>query len=124
MKILYQTAILFGLCWFCQLAEAALPFAFPASVIGMLLLFILLSCRMVKVEHLREMSDFLLSNMAFFFIPAGVSMMNYLTILKSTILKLLLICFLTTVLTFGVTALTVRGTLRLLHGKKEGALHD
>ena len=124
MKILYQTCILFALCWGGLLVENVLPIAFPASVIGMILLFLLLACRMVKVEHIRELSDFLLSNMAFFFIPAGVSMMNYFDILRSSILKLLLICFLTMVLTFLVTACTVRGMRRILQRKREGAAHD
>lgn len=42
----------------------------------MILLFILLCVHILKVDHIREKSDFLLENMAFFFIPAGVSIIN------------------------------------------------
>ena len=41
MKIIYQIGIIFALCWVSEIIEAFLPFAFPASVIGMILLFIL-----------------------------------------------------------------------------------
>ena len=68
---------------------------------------------MLKVEHVREKSDFLLSNMAFFFVPAGVSIMNYFDVMRGTVCKLLLICLITTVLTFGATALSIRAVLRL-----------
>lgn len=120
MKIIYQIGIIFALCWVSEIIEAFLPFAFPASVIGMILLFILLAFRVLKVEHIREKSDFLLSNMAFFFIPAGVSIINYFEVLKGNVGKLLLICFLTTILTFTATAWTVRGVLRLQNrGKKK-----
>lgn len=86
----------------------------------MILLFILLAFRVLKVEHIREKSDFLLSNMAFFFIPAGVSIINYFDVLKGNVGKLLLICFLTTILTFATTAWTIRGVLRLQNrGKKK-----
>ena len=120
MKILYQIGIIFALCWVSEIIEAFLPFAFPASVIGMILLFILLAFRVLKVEHIREKSDFLLSNMAFFFIPAGVSIINYFDVLKGNVGKLLLICFLTTILTFAATAWTIRGVLRLQNrGKKK-----
>ena len=120
MKIIYQIGIIFALCWVSEIIEAFLPFAFPASVIGMILLFILLAFRVLKVEHIREKSDFLLSNMAFFFIPAGVSIINYFDVLKGNVGKLLLICFLTTILTFATTAWTIRGVLRLQNrGKKK-----
>ena len=103
-----------------EIIEGLLPFSFPASVIGMILLFILLAFRVLKVEHIREKSDFLLSNMAFFFIPAGVSIINYFDVLKGNVGKLLLICFLTTILTFATTAWTIRGVLRLQNrGKKK-----
>ena len=120
MKIIYQIGIIFALCWVSEIIEAFLPFAFPASVIGMILLFILLAFRVLKVEHIREKSDFLLSNMAFFFIPAGVSIINYFDVLKGNVGKLLLICFLPTILTFATTAWTILGVLRLQNrGKKK-----
>ena len=73
MKIVTQVGIIFSICWISQIIEKLLPFSFPASVIGMILLFILLCVHILKVDHIREKSDFLLENMAFFFIPAGVS---------------------------------------------------
>ena len=39
--------------------------------------------RILKIEHVQEKADFLLSNMAFFFVPAGVSIINYFDELKS-----------------------------------------
>ena len=120
MKIIRQIGIIFTVCWLSLVIEKLLPFTFPASVIGMILLFILLAFRVLKVEHIREKSDFLLSNMAFFFIPAGVSIINYFDVLKGNVGKLLLICFLTTILTFATTAWTIRGVLRLQNrGKKK-----
>ncbi|MDO4315191.1 MAG: CidA/LrgA family protein, partial [Oscillospiraceae bacterium] len=77
MKILLQIGIVFGLYWISQCVEAVLPFPFPASVISLLLLLLLLILRVVKVEHIREKADFLLSNLGFFFVPVAVSIMNY-----------------------------------------------
>ena len=54
MKIIYQIGIIFALCWVSEIVEALLPFSFPASVIGMILLFVLLALRVLKVEHIRE----------------------------------------------------------------------
>lgn len=115
MKIICQIAILFTICWVSQIVEAVLPFPFPASVIGMVLLLLLLLVRALRVDHIREKSDFLLSTMAFFFIPAGVSIINYFDILASNLLPLLLICLASTVITFAVTAYAVRLTRYLMH---------
>ena len=114
MKIMYQIAIIFSVCWISQVIEALLPFAFPASVIGMVLLFLLLCTGALRMEHIREKSDFLLSNMAFFFVPAGVSIINYADVLRSSAVQLVFICLVTTVLTFGATAWSIRLTLHLM----------
>ena len=120
MKIIKQIGIIFAVCWLSQVVEQALPFAFPASVIGMVLLFACLVTGLLRIEHIQEKADFLLENMAFFFIPAGVSIINYFDVLKGNVGKLLLICFLTTILTFATTAWTIRGVLRLQNrGKKK-----
>lgn len=119
MKIICQISIIFTICWISQIVEAILPFPFPASVIGMVLLLILLLVRALKVDHIREKSDFLLSNMAFFFIPAGVSIINYFDILASNLIPLLVICLVSTLLTFAVTAWAVRLTRYLMDRRKK-----
>ena len=117
MKIIKQIGIIFSICWLAQVVEYFLPFDFPATVIGMILLFICLLTGILKIEHIQEKSDFLLSNMAFFFIPAGVSMINYLDILKNNALQLVLICIITTIVTFFVTAYSVHFTMKLMNRK-------
>lgn len=114
LKIITQVGIIFGVCWAAQIVEQALPFAFPASVIGMILMFLLLAFRVLKVDHIREKSDFLLGNMAFFFIPAGVSIINYFDVLKNWVFQLIFICIVTTVITFAVTAYSMRFVMYLM----------
>lgn len=120
MKIIKQFGIIFSLCWIATVIERLLPIAFPASVIAMLLLLICLMTGVLKIDHIREKSDFFLANMAFFFIPAGVNVINYLDILKANWLPLLLICVITTVITFAATAYSIRLTIWLL-GRRKGA---
>lgn len=118
MKLLCQIAVIFAICWVSVGIEALLPFSFPASVIGMLLLFLLLSCRVIKIHHIREKSDFLLNNMAFFFIPAGVSVINYFDVLASNLVPLLVICAVSTLLTFAATAYSIKLTIYLMNRRK------
>lgn len=119
MKIIKQIGIVMGLCWISLVMEKLLPFSFPASVIGMILLLICLFTGILKLEHIREKSDFLLSNMAFFFIPAGVSMINYLDILIENLVPILVISVVSTFVTFIAAALSIRLTLKLMNGRKQ-----
>ena len=57
MNILRQVGILAALCWLCHIVEDGLPFGFPASVIGMLALFILLAAGILKRAQIGEISD-------------------------------------------------------------------
>ena len=120
MKLLMQIALVFGLYWISQGIEAILPFAFPASVISMVLLLILLLLRIVKPEHIKEKSDFLLGNLSFFFLPATVSIMNYVDVIWQNLIPFITICVVSTVVTFAAAAWAVRLANRLLE-RKEGA---
>lgn len=79
----------------------------------MVLLFLGFSVRIIRMEDLRESSDFMLKNMAFFFIPASVGIVEYFPLVRDTWLPLLLICIIATFVTFAATAYTVRLVLWL-----------
>ena len=120
MKILLQIGVVFGVYWASQCVEAMLPFPFPASVISLLVLLVLLVVGVVKVDHVREKSDFLLGNLGFFFVPASVGIINYASLIWENAAAFLTICVASTVLTYGATVWAVRLTCRLLE-KRGGA---
>ena len=104
MKLLKQLAFLFILCLVGELISSVLPFAFPAGIISMIILLILLLCKAVKSEQISDVSDFLLSNMAFFFIPAAVNILENVHLIADKILPFFIICLVSTVVTFAVSA--------------------
>ena len=118
MKILVQIGIIFGLCWVSQMIEAILPFPFPASVISLLLLLALLLLRVLKVEQIQDKADFMLGNLGFFFVPAASSIMKYFDVIRDNVVAFVVICLVSTVVTFAATVWAVRLTCRLM--KKEG----
>lgn len=122
MNLLLQIGIVFGISLVSMGIEAVLPFSFPASVIGMILTFLLLVLKILKLEHIKNFSDFLLGNMAFLFVPAGVNIINYLSVLMDNILPLVVICVVSTILTFGATAYSIKLTMHLM--KKRGGRHE
>lgn len=113
MKMMFQIGILFLVCLAGHAISVLLPFPVPGTVIGMILLFLLLLFKLVKADHMKPLSEFLLKNMAFFFVPAGVNILANLDLVKDKVFALAAVVVLTTILTFGATALTVQGVIRL-----------
>ena len=112
MPVIGQICVIVGVCLAAEGISGVLPFSFPASVIGMLLLLGLLGTRLVKPEQLKETSGFFLDNMAMFFIPACVSVLKYTDVLFANFWAIVLICLLTTPLVFFVTGHVVQLTMK------------
>lgn len=115
MKIIKQICIILGICWISLAIEHFLPFSFSASIIGMLIVLIMLLTGFLKTSQIQEISDFLLSNMAFLFVPAGVSIINYFDILRENAWQILLICMVSTVVVFGTTSIAMRLTMKAMN---------
>ena len=54
MKVLKQLAIICGLCLLGEWIAGLLPFAFPGSVMAMLLTLVLLLLRWIKEKDIKE----------------------------------------------------------------------
>lgn len=120
VKIIAQCGVLFLICLCGIFLSRLCPFPMPSSVIAMLLLFVLLFVRAIRPEFLKETADFLLGNMAFFFIPSGVGILAYVDALRGNVWALLTICVVAAFLTFTATAFTVAGVARLQHRSRKG----
>ncbi len=72
-----QVILLWVISWLGnQIAQlSGLPI--PGSVVGMILLFGLLCCGIIKLQHIQVAADFLLKHLTFCFIPIAVGLMNW-----------------------------------------------
>ena len=122
MHILTELSLIFALCLAGEGIAALLPVAFPASVISMVLLMVLLLTGVVKDRHIQTASHFLVANMAFFFLPSFVGLLEHIELLKSQLVPLLLIIMLTTPVVYLVTGWTVR-LLMLRHRNRKEDRH-
>lgn len=60
----------------------------PGNVLGMVLLTLALSCRLVRVEDVKPAADALLKHLALLFVPPGVGLLLYFDLLKQSWLAL------------------------------------
>lgn len=52
-----------------------IPLPIPGSIYGLLLMFVLLLTKVIKVENVKDVGEFLIEIMPLMFIPAGVGLM-------------------------------------------------
>ena len=113
-----QCTIIFGCLAVGELIVWLTGISIPSSIIGMLLLTALLQMKVVKLEWVKGMSDFLISNLGFFFVPPGIALMLYFDIIKAELLPIVLATVISTMLVMITTGWTDQ-YLRKLNKKKE-----
>lgn len=80
----------------------------PSSIIGMLLLTASLKAGLVKPHQVERLSDFLVHNLGFFFVPAGVGLMNCLGLLADQWVPITIAAVGSTIVIIAVTGWTHR----------------
>lgn len=108
MKLFREALIILGIYLLGELLSVSLHLPIPGNIFGMIILFILLCAKVVKVDNILNVTNFLLDHLSFFFIPAGVGLMASIGIIKSAWWQLLVVCILTTVIIIGVTGIIVQ----------------
>ncbi len=75
----------------------------PGSIVGMILLLVLLKLKILRVEQIAELSDFLLAHINFFFIPVGVGIMVSYKYLEGHYLSGIALILITTIIVMAVS---------------------
>lgn len=98
-----QCAILFGCLALGELIVFLTGIKLPSSIIGMLLLTLFLKLGWIKLHWVQGMSDFLVANLGFFFIPPGVALMLYFDIIEAQFWPIVVSTLISTILVLAVT---------------------
>lgn len=101
-----QCFIIFGCLALGELIVWLTDIPIPSSIIGMLLLAALLQAKVIREEWIKGMSDFLISNMGFFFVPPGVALMLYLDVIKAEFVPIAVATVVSTILVLVATGWT------------------
>lgn len=98
----------------------------PGSLIGMIILFLCLKFNIVKYSCIENLGEFFVNNMGFFFVPSAVAIMNEFGILAPIWWKLLIIIFVSFLITFICVGLSVKLTVKLQdkYNAKRGKIDD
>lgn len=123
MKFLKQFLIILALSFVGEALKYFLPLPIPASIYGMVLLFILLLTGVVKLDDVQDVGKFLIEVMPVMFIPAGVGLMASWGVLKPMLIPVVIIIVISLILVMGISGRITQRVIRHSQ-KKEGKEHE
>lgn len=116
MKYIRQFTIIMMISFAGEVMHSLLPLPIPASIYGLVLLFLLLCAGIIKLRHVKETAVFLIEIMPVMFIPAAVGLLESYGALKAMLIPFLVISVVSTVTTMVASGWVTQ----LVIGKKEG----
>ena len=121
MKLVMQFGVIMGVSFIGEIIRVLLPFKCPASIYGLIVMFILLKTKIIKLENVKETSHFLVEIMPIMFVPICVELMVTGKALANVFVPVVAISIITTVLVMAVTGRVSQFIIRHDNKKREGA---
>ncbi|OAT31075.1 antiholin-like protein [Buttiauxella brennerae ATCC 51605] len=111
-----RSFVLIYICLYAGIAIASLlPITIPGSIIGMLILFVLLSLQILPAKWVKPSCHLLIRYMALLFVPIGVGVMQYVDVIKQQFGPVVVSCFISTLVVLVVVSLSSQ----LVHGERK-----
>lgn len=112
---LKQSTIIFGFSLLGEALNRLLPLPIPAAVYGLVLLFVALCLKIVKVAQINKVSDFLLTILPILFVSPAVNLLESWGIVAPHVVTIALLVLSSTVLVFAVAG----GISQFICGKEK-----
>lgn len=119
MELLKQFGIITALSLLGELLNHLIPLPVPASVWGMVFMFLLLCFKIIKLEQVEKAADFLLSIMTVMFVPVGAGLVQNYTAIKNEIIAIFVILIISTLVCFFITGHVAQFIIDLQQKKRE-----
>lgn len=112
IMILLQVCILTIMMWIGNEVSLLFHIPIPGSITGMILLFLLLKLRVIKLHWVEVGGTFLLNEMLLFFIPPVVGVMQYTKLMRTDGLQFLVVIIISTILVMTTTGIVAEQMAR------------
>ena len=116
MKYLKQFLIILTISFIGEILNRFVPLPVPASIYGIVIMFLCLLLKIIKLEQVKDAADFLIAIMPVMFIPAAVGLIDSFEILRPSLLAYITITVITTIVVMAaagtVTQLIIRNAAK------------
>ena len=108
MKLYVQLMIIFMISLVGEGISNVFHLPVPGSIIGLVLLFLALQFKLLRLRHISMVGNFLLANMTILFLPPAVGIMDKFQVIAPYLLPIILIVLGAIVLNVCVIAVVVQ----------------
>lgn len=124
-NIYVQMGIFAAILFVSQLISDLYPksFVVPTPLIGMVLLYILLACHIVKLHQVEKFGTFMIGLIAFLFVPSGIQLAAHLDIMRREGIQDVCVIIISTIILLVVIAY-VGALVMSIHHKITGNKKD
>lgn len=122
MKYIKQFLIIVIISFVGEVIRHFLPVPIPASIYGLVLLFLCLQSGIIRVEAVKDVAGFLIEIMPLLIVPAGVGMMESWGLLQPFLIPVLVIIAVSTILVMAVSGWVTQLIIHLQQKKPTAPL--
>ena len=120
MKFLHQMLLILLFSFLGELLHSLIPVPIPASIYGMVLLFLALSLKIIKPEQVKDAGNFLVTFLPVLFVAPIVSLLDFWDVISPNVLGIACVIIFSTLVCFIVSGLVTERIVK----KKEEKNHD
>lgn len=115
----HQVSVISVVLLISKMIESFMPIPMPASVIGLILLFICLCTGIIKLGQVETVGTALTDNIGLLFVPAGISVVKSLGLIAENPISILGLIFISTLLLLLCTGFFSQIIVKMTESKVE-----
>ena len=119
MRYVIQLFIIICFSFLGEILHKVLPFPIPASIYGIVLLFLALELKILKVAQIREVRTTLIISMPVMFVPPAVGLISSWENIKDNWAEYLLITFASTFVVIAIAGWTTQWIILWRRNKRK-----
>lgn len=123
MKYLKQMTIIMAVSLIAEICHSLIPLPVPTSIYGMVLMFLLLEFKLVKLSQVEDVAQFFMAIMPILFVDPNVKLMTVVGGMKSKLAAILIVSAVSTAVVMALTGLVAQAIIRG-QKKREGDRHE
>ena len=112
MKFLVQFLIIVAVSFAGEILNVVVPLPIPASIYGIVLLFLALEFKILKVSDIKETSSFLIAVMPLMFLPPAIGVIESWDLIRQAWLPYIVVTLVSTIVVMAVSGRVTQWFIR------------
>ena len=118
MKYIRQFLIILIISFIGEILHFVVPFPIPASIYGIIILFLCLQLKIITLDKIKDVGNFLIQIMPIMFVPAAVELLDSWHMISANAFKYSIIIIFSTIAVMVVSGHMTQFVLKVANKEK------